>query len=198
MEELRIGCVVMAAGCGSRFGRNKLEAEVGGKTLLCRALEAVPSRSFCRVTVVTQYDEAAALAESFGFDVVRNDRPEEGLSRTVHLGTEAMADCDAILYQVADQPLLRRESVDALVTLWQEQPEGIAALGHGGVRGNPCLFPARLFPELLALTGDRGGAAVIRRHEGLLTLLEVDARELRDADTPEALAAIRAEAAGEN
>ena len=49
MEELRIGCVVMAAGCGSRFGRNKLEAEVGGKTLLCRALEAVPSRSFCRV-----------------------------------------------------------------------------------------------------------------------------------------------------
>ena len=79
---------------------------MGGKTLLRRALEAVPSRSFCRVTVVTQYDEAAALAESFGFDVVRNDRPEEGLSRTVHLGTEAMADCDAILYQVADQPLL--------------------------------------------------------------------------------------------
>ena len=42
MEELRIGCVVMAAGCGSRFGRNKLEAVVDGKTLLRRALEAVP------------------------------------------------------------------------------------------------------------------------------------------------------------
>ena len=46
--------------------------------------------------------------------------------------------------------------------------------------------------------GQRRGAAVIRRHEDLLTLLEVDPRELQDADTPEALAAIRAEAAEGN
>ena len=78
-------------------GGNKLEAVVDGKTLLRRALEAVPKQSFCRVAVVTQYDEAAALAEKFGFDVIRNDRPEDGLSRTVRLGTEALADCDAIL-----------------------------------------------------------------------------------------------------
>ena len=56
----------------------------------------------------------------------------------------------------------------------------------------------KLFPELRALQGDRGGAAVIRRHEDLLTLLEVNPRELQDADTPEALAAIRAEAAEGN
>lgn len=31
MAELRIGCLVMAAGSGSRFGRNKLEAVVDGK-----------------------------------------------------------------------------------------------------------------------------------------------------------------------
>ena len=106
MTELRIGCLVMAAGSGSRFGRNKLEAVIDGKTLLRRALEAVPREEFACVTVVTQYDGAAALAEEFGFAVVRNDRPEDGLSRTVRLGTEAMAGCDAIMYQVADQPLL--------------------------------------------------------------------------------------------
>ena len=189
LEELRIGCVVMAAGCGSRFGRNKLEAEVGGKTLLRRALEAVPSRSFCRVTVVTQYDEAAALAEAFGFDVVRNDRPEEGLSRTVHLGTEAMADCDAILYQVADQPLLRRESIAGEVSFFRQHPEHIVALGHGGVRGNPCIFPKRFFRELMALTGDTGGSAVIRQYPGEVLLYEVPAAELHDVDTVEALAA---------
>ena len=37
MAELRIGCLVMAAGSGSRFGRNKLEAVVDGKSLLRRA-----------------------------------------------------------------------------------------------------------------------------------------------------------------
>ena len=62
MAELRIGCLVMAAGSGSRFGRNKLEAVIDGKTLLRRALEAVPRAEFACVTVVTQYDGAAALA----------------------------------------------------------------------------------------------------------------------------------------
>ena len=62
MAELRIGCLVMAAGSGSRFGRNKLEAVVDGKSLLRRSLEAVPAEEFAQVTVVTQYDAAAALA----------------------------------------------------------------------------------------------------------------------------------------
>ena len=108
----------MAAGSGSRFGRNKLEAVIDGKTLLRRALEAVPREEFACVTVVTQYDGAAALAEEFGFAVVRNDRPEDGLSRTVRLGTEAMASCGAIMYQVADQPLLERDTVRREVELF--------------------------------------------------------------------------------
>ena len=188
MAELRIGCLVMAAGCGSRFGRNKLEAEVDGKSLLRRALEAVPVEEFHRVTVVTQYDGAAALAESFGFDVVRNDRPQDGLSRTVRLGTEAMADCDAILYQVADQPLLERGTVRRELEFFRAHPDCIVGLSHNGVRGNPCVFPRRFFPELTALEGDVGGNVVIRAHPEALLLFEAPAAELRDVDTVEALA----------
>ena len=43
MAELRIGCLVMAAGSGSRFGRNKLEAVVDVICLLLRSLESVPT-----------------------------------------------------------------------------------------------------------------------------------------------------------
>jgi len=81
MAELRIGCLVRAGGSGSRFGRNKLEAVVDGKSLLRRSLEAVPTEEFAQVTVVTQYDAAAALAEEFGFTVVRNDPPGGGPPR---------------------------------------------------------------------------------------------------------------------
>ena len=188
MAELRIGCLVMAAGCGSRFGRNKLKAEVDGKSLLRRALEAVPAEEFHRITVVTQYDGAAALAESFGFDVVRNDRPQDGLSRTVRLGTEAMADCDAILYQVADQPLLERGTVRRELEFFRAHPDCIVGLSHSGVRGNPCVFPRQFFPELMALTGDTGGNAVIRAHPECLLLVEAPAAELYDVDTAEELA----------
>ena len=43
----------------------------------------------------------------------------------------------------------------------------------------------------MALEGDRGGSAVIRRHEDALTLFEISPDELRDVDTPMALAALR-------
>ena len=55
MRNLKLGCVVMAAGNARRFGENKLAAQWEGKTLIRRALEAVPSELFHSVVVVTQY-----------------------------------------------------------------------------------------------------------------------------------------------
>jgi molybdenum cofactor cytidylyltransferase len=145
------------------------------------------------VVVVTQYPEVMRLAEDFHFAAIHNPHPEYGISHTIQLGLTALRDCGGVLFQVSDQPLLRRESVAQLVDLWHSQPEKIAALGHSGVRGNPCLFPARFFPELLELKEDRGGSTVIRRHESELVLLEADAAELFDVDTVQALEALREE-----
>lgn len=191
-ETIPIGCVVMAAGDARRFGRNKLTAQVDGRTLIRRALDAVPAERLEAVCVVTQYDEVEALAREYGFRCVRNDRPAWGLSYTVRLGTRALEDgCRAILYLVADQPLLRRESVEKLLDGFLAHPDCIAAASHGGVRGNPCVFPACFFPELCALSGDVGGSAVIRRHEDRLFLREIEEEELADVDTPEELNQLR-------
>ena len=182
---LKIGCVVLAAGNARRFGSNKLKAEVDGESLIRRALEAVPNGLV--TVVVSQYPEILALAGEYGFAAVLNDQPGLGLSRSVRLGLEQLLDCDGVLFLVADQPWLKRDSAEALAALWAQNPGKIAAMAHDGVRGNPCLFPARFYPELLKLTGDRGGSAVIRRHEDALILLETDALELADVDTPAAL-----------
>ena len=182
---LKIGCVVLAAGNARRFGSNKLKAQVDGASLIRRALDAVPSGLV--TMVVSQYPEILALAGECGFEAVLNDQPGLGLSRSVRLGLEKLLDCDGVLFLVADQPWLKRDSAEALAALWAQNPGRIAAMAHGGVRGNPCLFPARFYPELLELTGDRGGSAVIRRHEDALILLETDALELADVDTPAAL-----------
>ena len=190
---MKLGCVVLAAGSARRFGANKLTAELRGRSLVLRALEAVPAERFEKVVVVTQYPEVMRLAGAFRFAAVHNPHPEEGLSRSVALGLTELRDCDGVLFCVSDQPLLRRESVAELVDRWRACPDKIAALGHGGVRGNPCLFPARFFPELMALEGDHGGSTVIRRHEEELLLLEVPAAELHDVDTVQALEALGAE-----
>ena len=182
---MKIGCVVLAAGNARRFGSNKLKAQVDGASLIRRALDAVPSGLV--TVVVSQYPEILTLAGEYGFEAVLNDQPGLGLSRSVRLGLEKLLDCDGVLFLVADQPWLKRDSAEALAALWAQNPGRIAAMAHGGVRGNPCLFPARFYPELLELTGDRGGSTVIRRHEDALILLETDALELADVDTPAAL-----------
>lgn len=189
-KQLRIGCVVMAAGNARRFGENKLAAVFQGRSLLQRALEAVPAEKLGPVAVVTQYPEAAALARGFGFRPVRNPHPDWGISYTIHLGLEALGPCDGALFLVSDQPLLRREAVAALVDAFRARPDALAALGHNGVRGNPCLFPARFFPELRSLTEDQGGSTIIRRHQEELVLVEVPACQLEDVDEPQALLAL--------
>lgn len=181
------GCLIMAAGNASRFGENKLFAPFRGRPLLELALLAVPQALFSRVTVVSQYDRALALARDFGFEAVLNPAPELGVSRTICLGTAAMKTCDAILYMVADQPLLTSNSVHAVVSRWQEEPGCIVGAAHHGRCGNPCIFPKEFFPELMQLSGDCGGKRVIRQHEDKLRLVEIPAQELFDCDTQEAL-----------
>ena len=182
-----IGCVVMAAGSGRRFGGDKLSALVGGKSLLRRALEAVPADRCSAVAVVARRPGDLALARDFRFRAVENSRPDLGISRTIRLGLETLGPCRGAMFLVADQPLLRRETVEGALALFEARQDRIVALASGGRRGNPCVFPADLFPELLALEGDVGGGAVIRRHEDRLLLLETPAEELADVDRPDQL-----------
>ena len=184
---MRLGCVIMAAGSSSRFGGNKLLTKLEGVPLYRRALEAVPPGVFDRVTVVTGYEEIAAAAAAKGFAVAENRQPEQGVSLTIRLGLESMADCDGVLFMAADQPCLTADTVKKLAAAFAAAPRCIHGAAANGQRGNPCVFPSDLFPALLALQGDTGGARVIRSHMDRLRLTEVPPRELLDADTPEAL-----------
>ena len=186
----RIGCLVMAAGNSTRYQGNKLAALFRGKPIIEYALDAVPADRFAAVTVVTQYPEIEALAAQRGFAVIRNEHPDWGISHTIRLGTEAMQDCNAILYMVADQPLLDDASVERILECWRQHPCNIVGASHNGKRGNPCIFPKEFFEELMALEEDHGGNTVIRRYPDRLLTVEVAQEELTDVDTRAALAAL--------
>ena len=62
----------------------------------------------------------------------------------------------------------------------------IAAPVYRGARGHPVGFSGRLRDELLALKGDEGARAVLKRHHADIRLLEVDdAGVLFDIDRKE-------------
>lgn len=185
---MEIGFVLLAAGNAVRFGENKLLCEFHGRALIDRALDAIPAD--CPTAVVSQYPVILEKARGRGFLAILNEHPEEGISRSIRLGLEALRHCDALAFAVADQPLLRRETLERQLAHFRASPQEILALASGGVRGNPCIFPHKYFEDLANLHGDIGGSAVIRQHPQALRLLEVPARELADADSPQALAAL--------
>ncbi len=58
MAQLRIGCVVMAAGNASRFGDNKLAVQVQGKALFHPGAGGRTGGAVRPTVVVSQYPEA--------------------------------------------------------------------------------------------------------------------------------------------
>ena len=189
---MKLGVVVLAAGMSVRFGRNKLLCSFAGKPLICRALDAAKKLEAERFAAVVSDSSVAKLARERGFDVIENDKPEIGQAHSVVLGTRAMEEMNAVLFLAGDMPLLMGESLRLLVQRFEASGRGIACLEDGTHMGNPAVFAKRYFPELLALSGDRGAKGILRMHaDDLLTVRCLDENELTDADTPEALEAIR-------
>lgn len=189
---MKIGCVLLAAGAGKRFGGGKLLYEIEGEPMIARALRLYGKISFAARICVTRSEacEIHRSARDLGFPVVINPDPERGVGTSVAIATEAILanipSLDGILYAVADQPFLTLQSVQRLLEAFEAHSDDIASLCSGKRRGNPAIFPTRFYPELCALKEDAGGGAIIRRHPDCVQLVEViDERELDDIDTRE-------------
>jgi molybdenum cofactor cytidylyltransferase len=189
---VKIGCVLLAAGAGKRFGGGKLLHVIDGEPMIARALRLYATLPFAARVCVTRAEETQIqqLAHETGVPVVINPDPERGVGTSVAIATEAILArepaLDGILYAVADQPYLKQESVEKLIEAFMEHPGDIVSLCFEKRRGNPVIFPAEFYPELCALKEDTGGGAVIKRHTDRLRLTEVrSARELDDIDKKE-------------
>ena len=189
---MKIGCVLLAAGAGKRFGGGKLLHTVEGETMIARALRLYGEITFAARICVTRSESTEIQQQAFdlGIPVAINPDPQRGVGTRVAIATEAILArepaLDGILYAVADQPYLSQESVRKLLEAFEAHPNDIASLSFGKRRGNPAIFPAEFYPELCALKADTGGGAVIKRHPEWLRLVEAfSARELDDIDTKE-------------
>lgn len=181
---MKIGCALLAAGTSSRFGSNKLKESFHGRSLFETALLTLSAvEGFSCTTIVSCHDDMLLLAKQHGFDAVLNDRPDLGISRSIKLALEHMKELDAVMFMVCDQPLLKPESIIRLIKSYKDAPDHIHALSYMGKRGNPVIFPSIFFDELLNLSGDVGGNAVIKKHPQSLTLCEaISGSELMDID----------------
>ena len=180
-----VGCVIMASGLGKRFGGNKLMADFGGQPMIARILAATEG-IFDRRVVVTRHEDVALLCRKQGIEVVLHDLPNR--NDTVRLGLEAVGDVDGCLFCPGDQPLLRKETVAALVSDWKKEPDFICRTVVENQPGAPILFPKWAFSELLTLPEGKGGGILTQKYPERVRLHPVrDRYELIDVDTRENL-----------
>ena len=180
-----LGCVIMASGLGKRFGGNKLMADFAGQPMIARILAATEG-SFDRRVVVTRHEDVAALCREQGVEVVLHDLPNR--NDTVRLGLEAVGQVDGCLFCPGDQPLLKRETVAALVSAWRTEPEFIWRTAYEDQPGAPILFPKWARSELLTLPEGKGGGILAKKYPERVRLHPVrDRFELMDVDTRETL-----------
>lgn len=200
-----IGCVIMASGLSRRFGSNKLAAPFCGQPLLCRAFSVTDTPLLAARIVVTRSAEVEKLCRAHGIPVLLHSLP--GRNDTVRLGLTALqahhpglAGC---IFLPGDQPLLRRATVDQLLTAFaqtQKETERVifrlgAPAGNGPdpLVGSPVLFSNGFFPELLTLPEGKGGSVLLHKYPTLVhTACIAQPEELADTDTPAALAQLEA------
>jgi molybdenum cofactor cytidylyltransferase len=95
--------------------------------------------------------------------------------------------CDGALVLLGDQPLITPALLNQLIEMKYSTGKRIIAPFYNSKRGNPVLFDADLFPELLTITGDEGARSVIEKHRAEVEMLDVDdAQSWYDVDTWEA------------
>ncbi len=185
--------LVLAAGRSTRFGANKLLADVDGRPMLQHVLDLAAAAGLAPVVVVIGPDNAAldAALTWRGEKKVVNPDPERGLSSSVQLGIAELMGTTAarVVVLLGDQPFLTTDQADRILTSPTDPTRPITVPRYDGRPGNPVLLERSAWPLSESLTGDRGMIQVINAHPELVRYVDVPGTN-PDIDTAADLAAL--------
>ena len=186
------GAIILAAGSSSRMGagRHKLLLPLAGRPVLEHVIEATLASQARPIIIVLGHQAGQVRLQINAYvghphvTIVENAHYVQGMSTSLHAGVRALmtmnnaqtppaAEVGSALVILGDQPLMTTTIMDTLIATWRATGKRIVSPLYGGRRGNPVLFDASLFAELLQTTGDEGGRSVIERHRQDMAMVEV-------------------------
>lgn len=172
------------------MGEQKLLLPLRGKPVLQWVLESVLASDVAEVVCVVRNLELSPPLVSVRDEKMLwliNNQADRGQSTSVIAGLWATdPNSEGVLFVVGDQPMIRAELINALIERFEKTGALIVAPRYNGQTRNPVLFRREIFPELLEISGDRGGRALIERHpertefvewQDELSFMDLDVRE---------------------
>jgi molybdenum cofactor cytidylyltransferase len=171
-----ISAVVLAAGRAKSLGQEKLLLPLRGKPVLQWVLESALASDLDEIVCVTR--ELASARSQLNLSDERlfwltNYAADRGQSTSVISGLWATnPKSEGVMFLVGDQPLIRKKLINSLIEKFRTGSAWIVAPSFNREPRNPVLFRRNLFPELLQLSGDRGGRVLIEKHRNNTALVE--------------------------
>ena len=183
--------IILAAGSSSRMGegRHKLLLPLHDRPVLAHVLDAVLASQARPIMLILGHQaeqvrtHIAAYTAHPEVTIIENPDYLEGMSTSLRLGIQTLqahlyrkspdSKIDSALVLLGDQPLITAQHIDTLIATYRTTGKRIIAPTYEGKRGNPILFDASLFPELLEVAGDEGGRSVLERHRDEIATVEM-------------------------
>ncbi len=167
------------------MGTQKLVLVLDDEPLVRRTVRAVSDAGFDEVLVIVGHEHEHVLAALEGLPIRHAINPDyaTGMGSSFRTAVEHLADADAAMFALADQPFVTAREYRALHEAYRAHRPAIVSVHYGGVTAPPHLFTRALFPELAALR--HGARSVLERHREQTIVLEFPPELLQDVDTPE-------------
>ena len=192
MSADRVAGILLAAGGATRFGSDKLTADVGGRTLLQWSATAMLDAGLDPVLAVVRPGIAPAMPPRV--TPVLNEQWHDGIATSVRAGLAAL-DADmsvgAAVVAPADQPCCGPEVHRRLLDAFRASGSSIVIATFDGVMRNPVLLARDQWTLADQIAGDTGLSSVVRRLRPL-TVECGDVGSVVDVDTPADLERARA------
>jgi CTP:molybdopterin cytidylyltransferase MocA len=147
---MRIVGLILAAGEGRRFGGPKQLAELWGRPLVSHAVRAalaVPAFDRVVVVVGSYADQVGAVARAEGADVVHSEDWAQGNVASLRAGLDAVADSEAVIVTLGDQPLVTADAIGHFAAL-APTVRLAARATYGGCPGHPVVLRRALYGEV--------------------------------------------------
>ena len=170
----KVSAILLAAGRSQRMGAPKPLLPVRGRPAVVRCLEGLQGSQVADIVIVINPEGGGIVEAVMGFPVrvAVNEMPGSDMAGSVKAGLHLVnRDATAVLVCLCDHPLVRPETIEAMVSLHARLPGTIVIPAWHGRRGHPTLFPRVVLEDLGTFATLRD---VIGHHNAKITLLDVD------------------------
>lgn len=197
-----IAILILAAGQSARMrGSDKLAELIDGVPLLrVQAVRALATGAPVFVALPSTDHPRNIFLDGLEVGRIFVADADQGIGVTLRESVAALPACDAFLVHLADLIAVDAADLKAVMNAFASQPDHEVWRGatKSGKPGHPILFANDLRPAFGAMTGDHGGAKLLKDPKIRVCLVPLpDEHALRDLDTPEDWAAWRATAQNE-